>query len=144
MNTSVPAPQSNSEFRSDWQDRIHELSLLEDGWLDGDDGFKISTEVIEAASAFCEKLEKEHYPSPAIFPGFESGEGEIVFQFTMGSDRSCREVICLNVLPGITYDMHRVRISDRSYADFTTPFMCAALQMIKQWVIDTGWEFPTE
>lgn len=144
MNTSVPSLQPNSEFRSDWVDRIHELSLLEDGWLDGEDGFKISTEVIGASSTFCEKLEKENFPSPAIFPGFESGEGEIVFQFTMGPDRSCREVICLNILPGITYDMHRVRISDRSYADFTTPFACAALQMLKKWFIEAGWEFSAE
>jgi hypothetical protein len=137
MNTPNRCPLDRYVFRPDWKERLLELCLLEDGWLDGE-GLRMSGEAQDSAWIICEKVANEGYPSPAIFP---SPEGGIHLQWTLSSDRDCREIIVFELLPDLSYDMHRVGIKDHSYSEFTGPMMDEAFRTLRQWMINAGWEF---
>lgn len=138
MNTQNHRPTDRPVFRPDWKERLLELCLLEDGWLDGD-GLRMSAEAQDSAWDICKRVEQDGYPSPAIFP---SEEGGIHLQWILGSDNDCREIIVFELLPDLSYDLHRVGIKDRYYSEFAGPLMDEAFRTLRQWMLNSGWEFP--
>lgn len=128
MNTTPETPKTAAEYR--WQERLLELCLLEDGWLDGEDGIRMSAEASDSAWAICERIEKDGYPSPALFPTVEGG---IQIEWILGDFHDVRHIIVFQLEPDLSYDLHRVRISDKSYDEIVTPLMDEAFTKLRSW-----------
>lgn len=128
-------------FRTDWQERLQDLFALEDLWLDGIDGKKIPEHVQTAVWSVCERLEAEKYPTPAIFPNTDGG---INLQWNLVTNEKINEVIVLELIADLTYDLHRVGIEDRSYSELETLDVELFFTTLRQWVLNAGWVFPVE
>lgn len=123
MNTT---PARNSER---WQARLLELCQLEDGWLDGE-GIRMNAESSDSAWAICNRVEKDGYPFPGLFP---TPEGGIQLEWILGDIRDVKQIIVFRLEPDLSYDLHRVKISDKSYDEIVTPLMDIAFAKLRVW-----------
>lgn len=124
MNTT---PEKSSER---WQARLLEICQLEDGWLDGEDGIRMSAESSDSAWEICKRVEKDGYFFPALFPTVEGG---IQLEWILGDIKNVKQIIVFRLEPDLSYDLHRVKISDKSYDEIITPLMDVAFTKLRSW-----------
>ena len=128
MTTTV-IPDRLLMSETDWQERLRELTSLTDGWFDGE-GLAMKPDMCEAAWKLCQKVNDEGFLRPGIFP---TPEGGLQLEWPIAYGNEYREIIVFALEPDLTYEMHRTKVRERSYDEFSTPFLCAAIAKLNEW-----------
>lgn len=88
-----------------WRKRIHELSELEDGWHDGDDGVKLDPVVVALVTDLVGKAESDGLRVPAIFPMLDEPGMSLVWHMS-------NQVITLRVYSPSELELSRFQVDN--------------------------------
>lgn len=115
-----------------WRERIQELSELEDGWHDGDDGVKLDPNVVTVVTGLVGKAESDGLTVPAIFPMLDEPGMSLVWHMS-------NQVITLRVYSPSELELSRFQVSNEprkiwGHEDLETDEQNEVLKTLSLWI----------